>query len=153
MDKRMFPVETFRKCMNRVLSSNGDLILDYGEYQGYKPLREYVSHRLRLHSISVSPEEILITNGSQQAIDLILRMFAEPGCNVLIEEPTYALILPMLKYYRVNAVGIPMLDDGMDLKYLDKYLQQKQRIVFIYNSKLPQSNGNHHIAGAQGSAA
>ncbi len=131
MDKRMFPVETFRKCMNKVLSANGDLILDYGEYQGYKPLREYVSHRLRLHSISVSPEEILITNGSQQAIDLILRMFAEPGCNVLIEEPTYALILPMLKYYRVNAVGIPMLDDGMDLKYLDKYLS-KNKASFLY---------------------
>jgi DNA-binding transcriptional MocR family regulator len=131
MDKRMFPVEKFRKCMNKVLSTNGDVVLDYGEHQGYKPLREYISNRLRLHSVSVSADEILITNGSQQGIDLILRLFTSPGSKVLIEEPTYSLILPMLKYYRVNAAGVPVLDDGLDLAYLEKYLK-KNKASFLY---------------------
>ncbi|RPI15906.1 MAG: PLP-dependent aminotransferase family protein [Ignavibacteriae bacterium] len=131
MDNRLFPAGEFRKSMNRVLKDNSDEVLDYGEHQGYKPLREYIANRLRSHSISTTAEEILITNGSQHAIDLIFRMMTVPGDTVILEEPTYALAIPLLKLFGIKPAGIPMLDTGMDLNYLDKYLK-KNRAAFLY---------------------
>ena len=131
MDNRLFPAEDFRRSMNKVLKEKGGEVLDYGNTQGYQPLREFISNRLRMHSIRVSPENILITGGSQQGIDLIFRLLTIPGSNVIMEEPTYALVIPLLKMYRVNAVGIPMLNTGMDLGYLNKYLK-KNKASFVY---------------------
>lgn len=131
MDSRLFPAEDFRRSMNKVLKDNGAEVLDYGNTQGYPPLREFISNRLRMHSIRVSPENILITGGSQQGIDLIFRLLTVPGSNVIMEEPTYALVIPLLKMYRVNPVGIPILSTGIDLEYLNKYLK-KNKAAFVY---------------------
>jgi GntR family transcriptional regulator/MocR family aminotransferase len=131
MDSRLFPSEEFRKSMNKVLKENSGEVLDYGNHRGYKPLREFISNRLSMHSINASPDEILITNGSQQAIDLIFRMMTVPGSIVLLEEPTYALVIPLLKLHRVKPIGIPMLSSGMDLKYLDRFLL-KNKAAFLY---------------------
>lgn len=131
MDKRLFPAEDFRKSMNRILKEKGDEVLDYGDAQGYGPLREYIANRLSTHSINSTPDEILITNGSQQAIDLVLRMLTVPGSTVIMEEPTYSLIIPLLKLNQINAEGIPMDETGMDLNYLDKYLK-KNKAAMVY---------------------
>jgi GntR family transcriptional regulator/MocR family aminotransferase len=131
MDNRLFPAEDFRKSMNKVLRDNGAEVLDYGNTQGYEPLREFISNRLRMHSIRVSADNILITGGSQQGIDLIFRLLTVPGNSVIMEEPTYALVIPLLKMYMVKPVGIPMLNSGMDLDYLNSYLK-KNKASFVY---------------------
>lgn len=131
LDSRLFPIEDFRRCINQVLVNDGSRILTYCEYAGYHPLREYLAQRLRIHGISVSSDEILITNGAQQALDLILKLLTVVGTKVAIESPTYANILPLLNYYQLDIVEIPMGADGLSLEYLEDQLE-KQQLAFLY---------------------
>lgn len=132
LDERLFPLEAFRKSMNKVLCEKGTALLNYGAREGYRPLREYIANRLQVHEVDVSADEILITNGSQNGIDLALKFLAEPGRKVYIESPTYSAVLPLFKYYQLELIGIPMKDDGMDLEVLEERLQQDGNGGFIY---------------------
>jgi len=131
MDSRLFPLEDFRRCLQHVLVRQGPSLLNYGEAQGYRPLREYIAARSRIHGLSVEADEILITNGSQQAIDLVFRLLAPKGETVAIESPTYANVIPILRYHECRILGVPMRDDGMDLDFLRRILK-RQRPAFIY---------------------
>ncbi len=131
LDKRLFPVDEFRKSMNTVMVNKGEEILRYGERAGYEPLRESIARRMQLHGISVDKDEILITNGAQQAIDFILRVYTKPGSSIAIEAPTYANVIPLMKYFQVNIISIPMKNDGMDLNILEKKLRE-DRPSFVY---------------------
>lgn len=130
-DPRLFPLTHFKRSTNAVLATSGGRILGYCEHRGYLPLREYIARRLRLHGISVSAQEVLITNGAQQAIDLILRMLISPQQSIVIEAPSYGIILPLLKLHRADVIAVPMKPDGMDLEALEKVLRQK-RISLVY---------------------
>jgi DNA-binding transcriptional MocR family regulator len=129
LDKRLFPVDEFRKAMNRAFIDHGPELLKYGACRGYRPLREYIAQRLQIHGISISWEEILITNGAQDGFDLVLKLLATPGCRVLVESPTYSYVIPMLHYYRADIVGIPMEKTGMNLRRLEAELKKGGRAI------------------------
>lgn len=131
LDSRLFPVDDFRRCMSRVLIREGTDLLRYGECEGYRPLREYIAQRLQVHGITISWDEVLITNGAQNGFDLILKLLTQHGRRVLVESPTYSLILPMLLYYQTETVGIPMEETGMNLDQLEAELK-KERPAFLY---------------------
>jgi GntR family transcriptional regulator/MocR family aminotransferase len=131
LDPRLYPLHEFRRCVNHVLWERGSESLQYGDHKGYPPLRRQIARRLRLHSISVSEDEILITNGAQQAIDLIIRMLTRPKHKVAVESPTYANIIPLLHFAGVKILPIPMKTDGMDLSALARLLKN-EKISFIY---------------------
>lgn len=131
MDCRLFPLETFRSCLNRAIKAQGISILGYGDRAGFFPLREYIAHHLQSHGISVTSDEILITNGLQQGIDLVFRMLAAPGKSVAIESPTYKEIIPLLKFCGLKPIEIPIRDDGMDLAILaDKLEKDHPSLVY-----------------------
>jgi DNA-binding transcriptional MocR family regulator len=133
LDPRLFPIEDFRRCLNTVLVEQGGKILRYGEGAGYKPLREYIAGRLRVHGISTNFDEIVITNGCQNAIELVLKFLTVPGSRVATESPTYTNILPLLKYFKTGIIGIPMKPDGMDLDFLGEVLSREtQKPAFVY---------------------
>lgn len=132
LDQTLFPVEDFRKCMNRILAEKGESLLNYGAREGYRSLREYIANRLQIHEVDISADEILITNGSQNGIDLVLKLLAEPGKRIYIESPTYSAVLPLLKYYRLDIAGIPMKEDGMDLDYLADRFEKDGNNGFLY---------------------
>jgi DNA-binding transcriptional MocR family regulator len=125
MDDRLFPQEQFRSCLNKVMKKQGAVLLSYGDPAGYLPLREHLARHLQQHGIAVNSNEIFITNGSQQAIDLVFRMIAAPGKSVAIESPTYSGILPLLRFSGLKALEIPVLSDGMDLLLLEKNIQKE----------------------------
>jgi DNA-binding transcriptional MocR family regulator len=131
LDPRLYPMTEFRRCINHVLHDYGADSLQYGDHKGYFSLRRQIAKRLRLHGISVSEKEILITSGAQQALDMIIRMLAGNGKRVAIESPTYAAILPLLKFNGVNTLEIPMNGDGMDLDFLEKALAE-EKVSFVY---------------------
>lgn len=129
MDHRLFPVEHFRSCLSRVTKKKGLSLLGYGDHAGFPPLREYIAHRLQTHGISVTPGEILITNGSQQGIDMVLRMLAAPGRAVAIESPTYGHILPLLHLAGLKPLEIPVRHDGMDLTALSRRMRDRHPVL------------------------
>jgi DNA-binding transcriptional MocR family regulator len=130
-DVEHFPLREFKRSMNYVLQNMGPTILSYGTPKGYAPLREYIAHRSRLHGISVSADDVLITSGAQHAIDLVLRLLVRPGATVVTEVPTYGVILPLLRLFDANVVGVPMKDDGMDLAALERVLK-KGSVALVY---------------------
>lgn len=131
MDCRLFPLENFRSCLNRAIKTQGNAILGYGERAGFSPLRDYIAHHLQNHGISVTSEEILITNGLQQGIDLVFRMLAAPGKSVAIESPTYKEIIPLLRFCGLKPLEIPIRRDGMDLSILAETIQ-KEHPALVY---------------------
>lgn len=131
MDCRLFPLEKIRSCLNHAIKSQGNSILTYGDPAGFFPLRKYIAHHLQNHGISVTSDEILITNGLQQGIDLVFRMLAAPGKSVAIESPAYKEAIPLLKFCGLKPIEIPIRTDGMDLSVLaDKMEQEHPSLVY-----------------------
>lgn len=131
LDVNHFPADRFRKCLNRVLIEKMADIYNFGDPQGYLPLREFISRRMQIHGITVSPDEILITNGTQSSINLILKLLAREGEDVVVENPTYFLLPPVLKFHKLNPVGVPVHPEGMDIKMLEQVLGEKNPL-FLY---------------------
>jgi len=130
-DPRLYPLADFRRCIHLVLLDSGAEALRYGSHKGYHPLCEYISKRLRLHGISVSEDEILITSGAQQGIDLIARFFGRQGKAVIVESPTYPSSIPILQFNGLKLLDIPMRSSGMDLNSLEKALSG-EKVAFVY---------------------
>lgn len=126
LDQRLFPLENFRSCLNQAIRTQGSTLLGYGDSAGYLPLREYITRHLQSHGISVTSDEILITNGLQQGIDLVFRMMAAPGRSVAIESPTYKEVIPLLRFCGLKPLEIPMRHDGMDLSVLAQTIEKQQ---------------------------
>jgi DNA-binding transcriptional MocR family regulator len=130
-DPRLFPLAQIHRTFSRTLWSHAAEPFEYGSYQGYGLLRDHLARRMRLHGIAANAEDILVTNGAQQALDLIIRLLARPRSKVIIEAPTYSLIIPLLRANGADLVSVPMRDDGMDLDLLEKTLD-KVKASFIY---------------------
>jgi len=130
-DPRLFPLAQIHRTFSRTLWSHAAEPFEYGSYQGYGPLRDHLARRMRLHGIAATGDDILVTNGAQQALDLIIRLLARPRSKVIIEAPTYALVIPLLRANGAGLVSVPMRDDGMDLDRLEKTLD-KEKAAFVY---------------------
>src|SRR5688500_6628075 len=88
-DPELYPIEPLRAIADRVLAEEGRSALQYGPAEGHPPLREWVAGMLRRRGLKVTPEHVLITNGSQQALDLAARLLLDPADRVLLERPSY----------------------------------------------------------------
>ncbi len=125
-DPDLMPVNEFKKCLNQVIKEKGNMLFQYGDPMGYRPLRELIVENMMQHSISVTSDEILITNGAQNAIELILKMLVEPGTKVFVESPTYSSVIPLFNFYNVKVIAIPLNEKGFDLKILEKKLHEEK---------------------------
>jgi len=123
-DTHLFPAEEFRKVLQAVLRRDGIAAMDYGERNGYAPLRATISHILASQGLQTRPENILITAGSQQAIALVAQLVLKPGDSILVESPTYSGALDLFRALGFQIVGIPVDGQGMQVERLEKLLQQ-----------------------------
>jgi 2-aminoadipate transaminase len=126
-----FPIEEFRAAFDRVLEKQGKVALQYGMSEGYTPLREFLAQRLARFGTRCGPENILITQGSQQGLDLVAKVFLNPGDKVLVENPTYAGALQAFNVYEAQYVVVPQDDDGMVTEGLDE-IMARERPKFVY---------------------
>lgn len=101
--------------------------LGYGELAGYTPLRELIAERMRVRGIHTTPDDVMVTNGSQQGIDLIARLMLDPGDAILVEGPTYIGAMQTFDAYEVDYVVIPMDEEGIDVAALEARLDQLER--------------------------
>jgi GntR family transcriptional regulator/MocR family aminotransferase len=130
-DTRQFPIDEFRKVLQTVMRRDQISALEYGERNGYAPLREGIAHILASQGLQAHPENILITAGSQQAIFLASQVLLKPGDIVLVEEPTYSVALDLFRALGFHTVGIPMDNQGMQVENLEKLLQQHHpRLIY-----------------------
>ncbi|MCZ7362862.1 MAG: PLP-dependent aminotransferase family protein, partial [Candidatus Methanoperedens sp.] len=121
----LFPVEEIAEASAKVLADDGRNVLQYSTSEGYLPLREFIAERyLRKSGLKIEPDDILITNGSQQGIDLIGKVFLNKGDRVVIERPGYLGAIQAFSIFEPNFQSVPLLDDGIDTDLLEKALNE-----------------------------
>jgi GntR family transcriptional regulator / MocR family aminotransferase len=123
-DSQHFPVDEFRKVIQKVIRRDGIEAMAYGDRRGYPPLRDTITHILASQGLQTSAENILITTGSQQAIALVSQLLLEPGDVILVEKPTYSGALELFKACGFEPAGIPMDEGGLRIAELERLIQQ-----------------------------
>lgn len=130
-DANLFPAEDIRRALQSVMRRDGIDALDYGEHNGFGPLRESITHILASQGIHTQPEHILITAGSQQALSLVSQLLLNPGDVILVESPTYPGALDLFRALGFKIVSIPVDAQGMQVEGLEKLLQQHHpRLIY-----------------------
>lgn len=107
-----FPVERIQAACHAVLSSDPKAALQYGPTEGYLPLREWIAARCSRDGAAVSPANVLVTTGSQQALDLIAKVLVEKSRNLLVETPTYLGALQAFSLFEPDFVPVPCDEQG-----------------------------------------
>lgn len=125
-----FPVESISKAVNKVLSEDGKNVLQYSTTEGYRPLREYIAQRYDKYGLKVDADEILITNGSQQCLDLIGKIFLNKDDVVVMENPTYLAAIQAFSLYEPSFKTVSLLNDGVDIDELEKLLIEENPKLF-----------------------
>jgi 2-aminoadipate transaminase len=126
-----FPIKEFNDACNKVLKENGTKALQYGTTDGYLPLREVIAENSKKYGIEVTPDNILITSGSQQALDLLGKIFINPGDSVLVETPTYIGALQAWIAYGAEFVSVPFDEEGMVTSELEKRLRIGPKFIYV----------------------
>lgn len=132
----LFPIDEYRRAFEWILEADGAQALQYGPSEGYRPLRTLLAERLSRFGMRCTPEDLLVTNGSQQALDLLGKILLNPGDAVLVETPTYLGALQAFNQYQAKYASVSMDDDGMNVDEVERVLAQQHsdgpRIKFIY---------------------
>ena len=130
-DPDQVPVEGLIDAVNAVLKREGKTLATYGLAsgpQGYRPLRDFLAGKLKSHAgIACSPDEILITAGSGQGLDLVNNLLLTRGDTILIEQETYGGALTKLARLGVNAIGVPLDEEGLRLDALKEKLEELKK--------------------------
>lgn len=129
----LFPVNEINEITRIVLEEAGTKALQYTTTEGYAPLREWIAERMNNRlGTSFDKDNILITHGSQQGLDLSGKVFLDEGDIVLCESPTYLAAISALKAYGCSFIEIPTDTDGMDMNVLEDVLNSTKNIKLIY---------------------
>lgn len=121
-DPAFYPVDAFRRSLNRVLQREGAELLRYGAPQGHAGLREVMAERFGRVGCHHGADEVVLCHGASQGISLALRLFTQAGDAVAVELPTYHNLLSTLVALGLRAVPVPLGDDGPDLEQLGRVL-------------------------------
>jgi GntR family transcriptional regulator/MocR family aminotransferase len=125
-DASLFPADEFRRSLNRVLQQSGPELLLYGGPEGHAGLRAILSDRFRTSGIEIEPDGVVLCHGASQGITLTLRLFAQSGDVLAVEEPTYNNVLAAVSGLGLKTAPIPMRDDGLDLAVLERTLARPE---------------------------
>ncbi|NLE71725.1 MAG: PLP-dependent aminotransferase family protein [Actinomycetales bacterium] len=116
------PIEALAESAHELVLKRGTTALQYGIGQGDETLREQILEVMRLEHIHAHPDDVVVTTGSQQALDLVTRLFVNPGDVVVAEAPSYVGALGVFRSYQADVVHVPLDDDGIVPEALDETL-------------------------------
>jgi 2-aminoadipate transaminase len=117
-NRDLFPLEEIKAATAKLLEESGKDVLQYSSSEGYPELREWIANRYKAKNIVVSADNILITTGSQQGLDLLGKTLLNEGDSVVIEEPGYLGAIQAFSIYRSRFHPVPVNTDGIDLDLL-----------------------------------
>jgi 2-aminoadipate transaminase len=127
----LFPIREFQEACRYVLEHDGPQALQYSVTEGYPPLRQYLVDKMRKYGVPAEEENVLIVNGSQQALDLIGRVFLNPGDTVLTDGPTYLGAIQAWRAYEARFVTVPLDDDGTRVDLVEDILK-REPVKLVY---------------------
>lgn len=127
----VFPAERISEASERVMKDHAAQALQYGATNGYKPLRELIVEHSKYLGLNLTPANVLITSGSQQALDLIGKVFINEGDHVLVESPTYLGALQAWNQYRSEYVTVRTDNDGMVTDEMEDALRTGPKFMYV----------------------
>ena len=132
-DGAMFDVDGIREASARVLANESGPALQYGATEGYNPLREQLAHFMTSKGVSgMTPESLIVTTGSQQALDLIAKTLLDEGDVALVEAPTFLATIQCFRLYGPQVLGVPIDADGVRVDLLEEMMvQHKPKLVYL----------------------
>lgn len=125
-----FPVEEINAAFDRVLQQNGKSALQYGPTEGYTPLRQWVADDFRRRGVDVALEEVLIVSGSQQALDMLGKLFIDPGSKVLVEAPSYLGALQSFSLFEPQYAPVPTDEGGLIPEQITEAMAAGARFLY-----------------------
>jgi 2-aminoadipate transaminase len=132
-----FPVEHMKAAFDKVLTDNGKTALQYGPTDGYLPLREWIANSLSIPGSTIRAEQILMTSGSQQALDLLGKVLVDEGSRVLVETPSYLGALQAFSVYRPEFVSVTTDDHGLVPSSVDTVADGARMLYALPNFQNP----------------
>ena len=131
-DPALFDAEGIKQSTQAVLTDNPGPVLQYGATEGYQPLRVGISAFMAAKGATVAPEGLIVTTGSQQALDLIGKTMISPGDKVIVEAPTFLATIQCFRLYGAHIIGAPIDADGVNVDQLEKLIEEhKPKLVYL----------------------
>ncbi len=152
-ETKTFPPELYAKLMSKVAAESTARALQYGPTEGMACTVQCIVQVMAEEGTSVDPDEVLVTTGGQQVIDLMCKAFIDPGDTIVAEAPTYPGAVPTFDAYQANVVQIEMDSDGMPIDELEATLdrlgrRRAQPEVHLHDPQLPKPGRRDDVAGA-----
>jgi 2-aminoadipate transaminase len=127
----LFPLQACRSAAESVLVQRGREAMQYGLTEGYPPLREFVVQWMRRMDVELEADNVLITSGGMQGLDLCGRLLTNPGDSILMESPTFLGALQVFAVNQAVCVSVPLDDDGLDIAALEQELARRPAFVYL----------------------
>ncbi|NKE65575.1 PLP-dependent aminotransferase family protein [Ramlibacter sp. RBP-2] len=131
-DAAMFDVEGIRESVNKALQQEAGGALQYGATEGYEPLREQLSAFMASKGVAVAADGLIVTTGSQQALDLIGKTMISPGDKVIVEGPTFLATIQCFRLYGADIISAPIDENGVKVDVLEQLIvEHKPKFVYL----------------------
>lgn len=131
-DPALFDVEGIKMATDAVFGANPGAVLQYGATEGWGPLREHISQFMAGKGSTVAPDGLIVTTGSQQALDLIGKTMISPGDKVIVEAPTFLATIQCFRLYGAHLIGAPIDAHGVDVDRLEQLIAEHQpKLVYL----------------------
>ena len=129
----LFPVKEMKAAVDKVFEEHGQEAMQYGAVKGVTALREVIQQHVKeKEDVDSELDNVLVTTGSEQALDLVGKAFVDPGDTVLVEQPTYLCALDVFRSYGANFASVEMDEDGMKMDALEEALKANPNTKLIY---------------------
>ena len=132
-DSAMFDVAGIQQAVDQALKTEPGAALQYGATEGYQPLREQLAAFMQSKGVAgLAPEQLIVTTGSQQALDLLGKTLLEPGSKAIVEGPTFLATIQCFRLYGAELISAPIDGDGVQVDVLEQLIEQhKPRLVYL----------------------
>jgi 2-aminoadipate transaminase len=127
---RFIPVQEIREAIRITLAEQGATALQYYASEGHQPLREWIAQQYAAEGMQVTPDQILITTGSQQGLDLASKVLLNPGDKVVVEDPTYIAALQVFGLYEAQIRTVPSDSNGIDSAALRTEIEDRAKLIY-----------------------
>jgi 2-aminoadipate transaminase len=128
----LFPIDAIAQAHADIFQDQGMAALQYSTTEGWRPLREWIAERMKMRDVDAHSDRIMITNGSQQGIDLVAKVLLEAGDQVVVEDPCYLAALQSFSGFEASFIGIESDDEGMRIDQLERALQEaRPKLIYL----------------------
>jgi 2-aminoadipate transaminase len=128
----LFPLKEIEQACVKVLRKHGSSALQYSISEGYVPLREFIVQKMARYNIMATVDNVLITTGSQQGLDLVARVLVDPGDVIIVEAPTFVGALQSFTAYQASYASVPLDDEGMMVDVLEqKIVETHPKFMYV----------------------